>query len=68
MHFKNLKNTLFLLLAVSGTSVSAQQQDFNNFHNLRAEGNIPDDFTTKAYRKIDDDMENNRVDMKASRE
>lgn len=50
------------------TSALYGQQDFNSFKNLRASGDIPSDFTARTFRQIDADMQNNEVDLKASKE
>ena len=68
MHFRKSRYVVFLGLFVFLSFGLSAQQDFNHFHNLRAEGPIPEDFTLRAYRKISDDLAENRVEMKASRE
>jgi beta-barrel assembly-enhancing protease len=44
------------------------QVDFNNFKNLKAEGEIPTDFKNYAFDKIKDDLSKNKVDLKGKNE
>lgn len=44
------------------------QTDFNNFKNLQAVGDIPDDFTENTFKKINHDIESGELKLKGNQE
>ncbi|MGV3632677.1 MAG: M48 family metallopeptidase [Bacteroidota bacterium] len=61
-----MTRSLFALL-LAASSVYGQQ-DFNNFNNIQASGDIPTDFTTNAFRKIEDDLHTGELKLKGEKE
>lgn len=59
---RSLFAVLFLTSALYG------QQDFNNFKNIQASGDIPQDFTTNAFHKIEDDLKYGELKLKGEKE
>ncbi|MCE3295894.1 MAG: hypothetical protein K0R65_1608 [Crocinitomicaceae bacterium] len=63
-----MKITRSLLAVLLFTSAFHAQQDFNNFKNLEASGDIPVDFTTNAFHKIEDDLQTGDLKLKGEKE
>lgn len=61
------KITIFLSFLLFAFTLSAQH-DFNNFKNLKAEGDIPSDFTDNTFSKISEDLTNKNGNLKGNQE
>src|SRR5215216_3717604 len=53
-------------LAFIGTLRS--QIDFNNYTTLMSKGKIPEDFTKETYNKLEEDLKQDREELKKSQE
>lgn len=58
---------IFLVSSLKFNSLVAQT-DFDNFKTLISKGEIPADFSSLTYAKIDEDLANNRTELKGSAE
>lgn len=64
LHFK----ALVLLLLAFPVFLTFGQTDFNNYKTLISKGEIPADFSSASYEKIDEDLANERTDLKGKKE